>query len=79
MAFKKEIPSAESTTYCYEIIIRGHESVSLSYTNTHEGFKGTELKTPQECMDDGAITLEEQALFSEMLGKLADFYNPDKV
>ncbi len=77
MSFTKQI-STESTTYCNQIRINGHNSVELRYTNTIEGKKENTFKTPQECVEDGAITIEEQEIFSTMLGKLADFYNPDK-
>ena len=78
MAFTKQI-STESTTYCNEIRIKGHTSVEFRYMNTIEGKKDGVYKTPQECLDDGAITQEEQDLFSTMLEKLCNYYNPDKI
>ena len=77
MSITKQIET-ESITYCSEIRIKGHSSVQFKYVNTTEGKLRGELKTPEECVTEGAITLEEQELFSSMLLKLCDFYNPDK-
>ena len=78
MSYTKQI-STESTTYCSQIRINGHDSVEFKYVNTIEGKKEGTYRTPEQCVEDGAITLEDQELFGVMLEKLANFYNPDKL